>query len=69
MTKELTFHINNMAYTITADKELEDELCKYLDKGRNNETKALLLAYLNLTQEFRILKKEVEDITNKLAGF
>ncbi|RBQ28239.1 hypothetical protein ACNSOS_02545 [Aliarcobacter vitoriensis] len=68
MTKELTFHINNMAYTITADEELEQELCKYLDINKNNETKALLLAYLKLTQEYRTFKKEVEDIANKLAG-
>lgn len=68
MTKELTFHINNMAYTINADEELEQELCKYLDVNKNNETKALLLAYLKLTQEYRTFKKEVEDIANKLAG-
>jgi len=68
VTKELTFHINNMAYTITVDTELEQELCKYLDINKNNETKALLLAYLKLTQEYRTFKKEVEDIANKLAG-
>ncbi|MBL3519016.1 hypothetical protein ACNSOP_11095 [Aliarcobacter lanthieri] len=68
MTKELTFHINNMAYTITADEDLERELCKYLDVTKNNETKSLLLAYLKLTQEYRTFKKEVEDIANKLAG-
>lgn len=66
MTKELTFHINNMAYTITADEELEIELCKHLDLDKNNDTKALLFAYLKLANEYRTLKKEVEDITNKL---
>ena len=27
MTKDLTFHINNKAYTISGDEELEKELC------------------------------------------
>lgn len=69
MTKDLTFHINNKAYTISGDEELEKELCKYLDTEKNNETKALLLAYLKLNQEYRSFRKEVEDIANKIAGF
>ena len=69
MTKDLTFHINNKAYTISVDEELEKELCKYLDTEKNNETKALLLAYLKLNQEYRTFRKEVEDIANKIAGF
>lgn len=70
MTKEITFHINNMAYTITADEELENEIFKYLDRNKNNDTKVLLLAYLKLTQEYRTFKKEIEDISNnKLAQF
>ncbi len=69
MIKDLTFHINNKAYTISVDEELEKELCKYLDTEKNNETKALLLAYLKLNQEYRSFRKEVEDIANKIAGF
>ena len=69
MIKDLTFHINNKAYTISVDEELEKELCKYLDTEKNNETKALLLAYLKLNQEYRSFRKEVEDIANKNAGF
>ena len=69
MTKDLTFHINNKAYTITGDEELEKELCKYLDTDKNNDTKSLLLAYLKLNQEYRTFRKEVEDIANKIAGF
>ncbi|MCT7433011.1 hypothetical protein [Aliarcobacter cryaerophilus] len=69
MTKDLTFHINNKAYTITGDEELERELCKYLDTDKNNDTKSLLLAYLKLNQEYRTFRKEVEDIANKIAGF
>ena len=69
MTKDLTFHINNKAYTISWDEELEKELCKYLDTDKNNDTKSLLLAYLKLNQEYRTFRKEVEDIANKIAGF
>ena len=69
MTKDLTFHINNKAYTISGDEELEIELCKYLDTDKNNDTKSLLLAYLMLNQEYRTFRKEVEDIANKIAGF
>lgn len=69
MTKDLTFHINNKAYTITGYEELERELCKYLDTDKNNDTKSLLLAYLKLNQEYRTFRKEVEDIANKIAGF
>ena len=69
MTKDLTFHINNKAYTISGHEELEKELCKYLDTDKNNDTKSLLLAYLKLNQEYRTFRKEVEDIANKIAGF
>ena len=69
MTKDLTFHINNKAYTISGDEELERELCKYLDTDKNNDTKSLLLAYLKLNQEYRTFRKEVEDIAKKIAGF
>lgn len=69
MTKDLTFHINNKAYTISGDEELERELCKYLGTDKNNDTKSLLLAYLKLNQEYRTFRKEVEDIANKIAGF
>jgi len=69
MTKDLTFHINNKAYTISGEEELERELCKYLDTDKNNDTKSLLLAYLKLNQEYRTFRKEVEDIANKIAGF
>lgn len=69
MTKDLTFHINNKAYTISGDEELERELCKYLDTDKNNDTKSLLMAYLKLNQEYRTFRKEVEDIANKIAGF
>ncbi|MFW3426585.1 hypothetical protein ACN9KI_06885 [Aliarcobacter butzleri] len=67
--KEVTFHINNMAYTLNIDEEVKGVLTKYLDLNNNNDTKDLLKAYLELTYEYRQFQKEVEDVTNKLIGF
>ncbi len=64
--KNLTFHINNMAYSINIDASLEKDITKYLDTNRNMSTKELLLAYLRMTQEFNNFKVEVENISNKL---
>ena len=69
MNKEVTFHINNMAYTINIDENIYKELSKYLDLEKNNDTRDLLAAYIRLSQEYNLFKKDVEDITNKLAGF
>ena len=68
-TKEVTFHINNMAYTVNVDESIFKELTKYLDLNKNNDIKDLLVAYLRLSQEYHVFKKDVEDITNKLARF
>ena len=69
MNKEVTFHINNMAYTITVDEKIHKELSKYLDLGKNNDTRDLLAAYIRLSQEYITFQKIVEDITNKLSRF
>lgn len=69
MNKEVTFHINNMAYTVNVDDDIYKELTKYLDVNKNNDIKELLVAYLRLSQEYHVFKKDVEDITNKLARF
>ena len=69
MNKEVTFHINNMAYTINVDETIYKELSKYLNLEKNNDTRDLLAAYIRLSQEYNIFKKDVEDITNKLARF
>jgi len=69
VNKEVTFHINNMAYTITIDENIYSELSKYLDLEKNNDTKDLLVAYLRLSQEHHGLKKDIEEITNKLSRF
>lgn len=58
-----------MAYTVNVDDNIFKELTKYLDISKNNDTKDLLVAYLRLSQEYHVFKKDVEDITNKLARF
>ena len=68
-SKEVTFHINNMAYTVNVDESIFKEFTKYLDLNKNNDIKDLLVAYLRLSQEYHVFKKDVEDITNKLARF
>ena len=69
MNKEVTFHINNMAYTINVDETIYKELSKYLNLEKNNDTRDLLAAYIRLSQEYNIFKKDIEDITTKLSGF
>jgi hypothetical protein len=69
VNKEVTFHINNMAYTVNVDENIYKELTKYLDLSKNNDTRDLLAAYIRLSQEYNIFKKDVDDITNKLARF
>ena len=65
----MTFHINNMAYTVNVDDCIYEELSKYLKLDKNNDIKDLLIAYLRLSQDYHVLKKDVEDITKKLSRF
>ena len=69
MNKDITFHINNMAYTINVDPNMEKELTKFLDLEKNNDTKDLLAAYIRITQEYSTFKNDVDQITTKLARF
>ena len=68
-SKEVTFHINNLAYTVNVDESIFGEISKYLDLEKNNDIKDLLIAYLRLSQEYHVLKKDIEDITKKLSRF
>ncbi len=68
-SKEVTFHINNMAYTVNVDDCIYKELSKYLKLDKNNDIKDLLIAYLRLSQDYHVLKKDIEDITKKLSRF
>ena len=69
MSKEVVFHINNMAYTITVDENIYGELTKYINLDKNNDVKDLLVAYLRITQEYHLFKKDVESVTDKLSRF
>jgi len=69
VNKEITFHINNMAYTINVDPTMEKELTKYLELDKNNDTRDLLAAYIRITQEYSSFKNDVEQISEKLARF
>lgn len=69
MNKDITFYINHMAYTINVDEEMEEQLTKYLELDKENNTKDLLAAYIRITQEYSTFKKEVEQISEKLARF
>lgn len=69
MNKEITFYINHMAYTINVDEEMEQQLTKYLELDKENNTKDLLAAYIRITQEYSTFKKDVEQISEKLARF
>ena len=67
MSKDIIFHINNMAYTIeNIDDVLEQDLSRHLNIKQNVSTKELLLAYLRITQEYNNFKNDVEQISNKL---
>jgi len=63
---KLTFHINNMAYTINVDEKLKDEITRYLSVEKNLDTKELLAAYIRVSQQYVRLKDDVESVTNKL---
>jgi len=63
---KLTFHINNMAYTINVNDTLEKEMTKYLPVDRNVDTKELLAAYIRITQEFTQFKADLEILSDKI---
>jgi len=71
--KELTFHINNYAYTVNIgpdlDNELESGLKQFLDLSKDISTQELLLAYMRKTQELIHLKKDIESQVQGLENF
>ncbi|RXJ88135.1 hypothetical protein CRU93_00630 [Arcobacter sp. CECT 8985] len=68
MTQKLTFHINNMAYTISVDESLKNEITRYLETDKNLDTRELLAAYIRLSQEHSKFKQEIEQISNKIPS-
>lgn len=65
MNKNITFHINNEAYTIDIGKDpnnhLRDSLKKFLTTDKNLSTAELLLAYLRKSQELVTLEEEIQE--------
>ncbi|MCP4969913.1 MAG: hypothetical protein GY932_04860 [Arcobacter sp.] len=68
MENKVTFHINNMAYTVNVDEKLKKEMSKYLPVDKNIDTKELLAAYISLSKEFTNFKEDLEALSNKIPN-
>lgn len=70
--KNITFHINNAAYTINLgldiDGRLEKELKKFLSTDKNLTIEDVLLAYLKKTQEHVQYENKLSDIMNTIPS-
>ncbi len=64
--KNITFHINNAAYTIDISADvngsLEEGLKQFLSTDKNLTIEDLLLAYLRKTQEHVHFKEKLQNI-------
>lgn len=56
-----------MAYTINVNESLEKEITKYFDPTKGNDTRDLLAAYIQISQEYAIFKRDIEEISDKLT--
>ena len=72
MNKNITFHINNEAYTIDigtdTNNNLRDGLKKFLTTDKNLNTSELLLAYLQKSQELVSLENEIQEEIKKIPS-
>ena len=66
MDNKLTFHINNMAYTINVSDNLKEEITRILPTDKNVDTKELLAAYIRMAQEFTKFKENIQIISDKI---
>ena len=70
--KNITFHINNEAYTVDIGEDpqnkLEDGLKKFLTTEKNLSTAELLLAYLRKSQELVNFEAEINEEIEKLPS-
>ena len=66
MQNKITFHINNMAYTVNVDERIEKEIKKYIDVNKSLDTRELLAAYIRIAQEFTIFKEDLEQLSDKI---
>lgn len=64
--KEITFYIENVAYTINigedADNTLENSIQDFLSTDKDLSTKDVLLAYLRRTEEMVQYRSKVRSI-------
>ena len=71
--KEITFHINNRAYTVNIGSDLDEKVIngikKYLNIDKNLVIEDLLLAYLQKTQELIHIEKNIENQLYTLNNF
>jgi hypothetical protein len=72
LNKDITFHINNEAYTINIGKDphnhLRDGLKMFLTTEKNLSTAELLLAYLRKSQELVTLEDEIKEELSKVPS-
>ena len=72
MNKNITFHINNEAYTIDIGKDpdnhLRDGLKKFLTTDKNLSTSELLLAYLRKSQELVNQESQIQEELKKISS-
>ncbi len=70
--KNITFHINNEAYTVDIGEDPEDKLQnglkKFLTTEKNLSTAELLLAYLRKSQELINFEEEVNQQITQLPS-
>lgn len=70
--KDITFHINNEAYTVDIgddyDDKLQNGLKKFLTTDKNISTAELLLAYLRKSQELVNFEREVKEEITKIPS-
>lgn len=70
--KNITFHINNEAYTVDIGEDpndkLQDGLKKFLTTEKNLSTAELLLAYLRKSQELVNFEEEVNEEIAKIPS-
>jgi len=68
MTKDITFHINNVAYTVNIgedpDLKMELGLRKFLDLDRNLHIQDLIAAYLQKTNELLEFEEKLKIIVD-----
>lgn len=66
MQNKITFHINNMAYSINVEENIEKELRKYIDADKSLDTRDLLAAYIRIAQDFTVFKEDLEQLSDKI---